>query len=278
MSPFRNQRAGYPFPCRGTVAGPFFVCNRFSMAPQRHHIELDSGQVTAFVYWELRRNLRFSLTKKGPVMRAPRWLPPVERQKALRQFEEWVRKTLGSRTALRDRYTGKGRFGDGDTIEVMDHTFHLRIEQRTDRKQHRARILDDGTTILLEMRADTSAEALHDARIHLLSRLLAARFRDTLYQRLQELNEKHFRVPIKDFRLRYARTRWGSCAHSGNINLNTRLLLAPPQVRDYVMIHELAHRIHPNHSQAFWAEVARAMPDYRTWHQWLRTHGDTLDF
>jgi len=248
------------------------------MAPQRHLIDIASERVTAFVYWEQRRNLRFSLTKKGPVMRAPRWLPPSERKKALAQFEEWVRKTLGSRAALRDRYTGKARYADGDTIVVMGHTFRLRIELRADRKQHHARILDDGTTILLELRADADSAELRDARTHLLSRLLAARFRPALYQRLQQLNDKHFRVPIKDFRLRYARTRWGSCAHSGNINLNTRLLLGPAEARDYVMIHELAHRIHPNHSKAFWAEVARAMPDYRTWHQWLRTHGDTLDF
>ncbi len=248
------------------------------MAPQHHLIKLDSEQVTAFVYWEQRRNIRFSLTKKGPVMRAPRWLPPAERKKALRQFEDWVRKTLDSRAGLRNRYTNKSRFEDGDTIEVMGHTFRLRIEKRADLKLHRGRILDDGKTILLQIRAEASPEEQHKARTHLLSRLLAARFRDTLYQRLQELNEKYFRVPIKDFRLRYARTRWGSCAHSGNINLNTRLLLAPPQVRDYVMIHELAHRIHPNHSRAFWAEVERAMPDYRSWHNWLRTHGDTLDF
>ncbi len=248
------------------------------MAPQRHLIELDSEQVTAFIYWEQRHNLRFSMTKKGPVMRAPSWLPPAEREKALRRFEEWVRKTLDSRTGLRNRYTNKSRFEDGDTIEVMGHTFRLRIERRAGYRQHRGRILDDDTTILLEIRAEASPEEQHKAHTHLLSRLLANRFHHVLYQRLQELNEKHFRVPIKGFRLRYARTRWGSCAHSGNINLNTRLLLAPPQVRDYVMIHELAHRIHPDHSKDFWAQVERAMPDYRTWHDWLRTHGHTLDF
>ena len=73
--------------------------------------------------------------------------------------------------------------------------------------------------------------------------------------------------------IRNQRSRWGSCSGQGNLNFNCLLMLTPPQVRDYVVIHELCHRKEMNHSADFWAQVARVMPDYKTHRQWLKTHG-----
>jgi predicted metal-dependent hydrolase len=73
-----------------------------------------------------------------------------------------------------------------------------------------------------------------------------------------------------------AQRRWGSCSASGAVRLNWRLLMAPPAVLDYVIVHELAHLEHMNHSAAFWSLVARWMPDWRERRQWLKQHGDSL--
>lgn len=73
-----------------------------------------------------------------------------------------------------------------------------------------------------------------------------------------------------------ARRRWGSCSASGAVRLNWRLLMAPPAVLDYVIVHELAHLVHLNHSDAFWREVERWMPDWPHWRQWLKQHGERL--
>ena len=69
--------------------------------------------------------------------------------------------------------------------------------------------------------------------------------------------------------IRSQQKRWGSCSASGNLNFNCLLMLMPPAVRDYVIVHELCHRKQMNHSPAFWAEVARVLPDYRQQRQWL---------
>ena len=76
--------------------------------------------------------------------------------------------------------------------------------------------------------------------------------------------------------IRDQKTRWGSCTSEGNLNFNWRLIFAPEQVLDYVVVHELAHRKEMNHSPAFYAVVASVMPEYKTYEQWLRDNGRTL--
>lgn len=89
--------------------------------------------------------------------------------------------------------------------------------------------------------------------------------------RAGEMGVTYGRVAIRD-----QKTRWGSCARAGNLNFNWRLILAPPDVLEYVVVHELAHRVHLDHSARFWAVVARYCPQYPAHRAWLRTHGATL--
>ena len=73
--------------------------------------------------------------------------------------------------------------------------------------------------------------------------------------------------------LRQQKTRWGSCSANGNLNFNWLLILAPPEVLDYVVVHELCHRRQMNHSQAFWNEVSAVLPGYKEQKKWLKDNG-----
>ena len=76
--------------------------------------------------------------------------------------------------------------------------------------------------------------------------------------------------------IRNQRSRWGSCSSAGNLNFNCLLMLAPPEVLDSVVVHELCHRKEPNHSDRFYAEVLRVYPDYWTCDKWLKENGPAL--
>ena len=76
--------------------------------------------------------------------------------------------------------------------------------------------------------------------------------------------------------IRKQKTRWGSCSREGNLNFNCLLMMAPPEVLDYVVVHELSHRLEMNHSARFWAQVEKAIPDYRAPRKWLKEHGGKL--
>lgn len=83
------------------------------------------------------------------------------------------------------------------------------------------------------------------------------------------------RTPLL-LKVRAARTRWGSCSQRGTISLNWRLMQMPPDILDYVVVHELCHLLVPNHSPRFWAEVARVLPDWRVRREQLQTLGRQL--
>lgn len=76
--------------------------------------------------------------------------------------------------------------------------------------------------------------------------------------------------------VRDQKSRWGSCSSRGTLSFNYRLMFAPPRVLDYVVVHELCHLTHMNHSKDFWNMVERIMPDYKLYKSWLREHGHEL--
>lgn len=83
-------------------------------------------------------------------------------------------------------------------------------------------------------------------------------------------------VSFGNITIRSQKTRWGSCSSKGNLSFNCLLMLCPVDVRDYVVVHELCHRIELNHSARFWSNVERVLPDYKTRRKWLKTNGERI--
>lgn len=81
---------------------------------------------------------------------------------------------------------------------------------------------------------------------------------------------------VKSIRIKDQKTRWGSCSSLNNLNFNWRLIMAPGEVLDYVVVHELCHLTHMNHSRDFWNMVEEIMPEYRLYRKWLKDNGNHL--
>jgi len=99
--------------------------------------------------------------------------------------------------------------------------------------------------------------------------------RKVLTMRVTYYAEK-YGFDVKKIRISSARTRWGSCSARGTLSFTWRLILAPQDVVDYVVVHELCHLRELNHSKSYWALVGDIMPNYKTRRTWLKKHGGNL--
>lgn len=114
---------------------------------------------------------------------------------------------------------------------------------------------------------------LSDAQI----KELAKRAKEVIPERV-EYYARMIGVTYGRITIRNQKTRWGSCSAQGNLNFNCLLMRAPAEVLDSVIVHELCHRKHMDHSKEFYAEVHKAFPEYDKWHGWLKKNGKSLRY
>ena len=110
-----------------------------------------------------------------------------------------------------------------------------------------------------------------------LENFYRSRARDYLTDRTDHYAER-MGVGYENLELRNQRTRWGSCSTGGTISLNWRLIMAPPDVVDYLVVHELAHLTEQHHGREFWQLVGEYIPDYKKKAEWLEQNSTKLIF
>ena len=238
------------------------------------YLEIDGQQYPLKIYREWRRNVRVSMGKRHINLRLPTVMTAQQEAKQLEWCREWVRKQLKKNDSLQQRYQGKD-YRDGDLLQVGKRVYQLSIEPSPHRS-HRAKLRNG--VIQLSLNEADDPQNLQKSVRHLLSRTVASDFLPEITRRVNELNQLYFQQDVRSVRLKYNHSNWGSCSTKGNVNLSTRLLFAPDEVIDYVIIHELAHFLEMNHSPRFWKLVQTAMPDYKEKERWLKTQGHLCDF
>jgi predicted metal-dependent hydrolase len=235
----------------------------------------DTLQLPLIISIERRNSSRASIGKKAVTFRISQYLSIAERDIQIEKFRQWALKHLSKKADDIQQYLAK-QYRHGDTLTARNKNFVLHIIE-TDEAKFRAKIAEGNIYIKLPKAASPTIKERNTKT--LVIKCLGNFFYMEIANRLIELNNLHFKKTIKKFSLKYMTSRWGSChAPSGTISISSRLLLAPKEVMDYVLIHELAHLVHMDHSKHFWAEVARAMPDYKVHDKWLNENNYGADF
>lgn len=236
--------------------------------------QVDGLDVPVKIIREYRNSIRFAFGKSALLVRLPHFLSEKEESAQIERLHGWANLQFRRHPAIRERFQPL-RYKDGDTLTVGSRSYQLRMSIG-DRSSHRAALRQREIHLYLSNKEHPLALA-KAVRI-LLSRVVASDFLPEIRQRVFELNGLYFRQPVKRVSLKYNSSNWGSCSAGKNINLSTRLLFAPPDIRDYVIVHELAHLLELNHSDRFWKLVSEAMPEYEEKEKWLKANGRLCEF
>lgn len=205
-----------------------------------------------------RKTIALIVERDGSVtVRAPLKMPAKDIEEFIGKHSNWVKKKqleLQSLTPVQPR-----QYEADEQFLYLGRSYRLQFSQNTKHKL----ILDE--TFQMSITQKENAEML---------------FRDWYSkQAARHLPERvtyfaeQFDLKVEKVRITSARTRWGSCSPKGTLSFSWRLMMTPPDVIDYVVIHELAHTVHHNHSQRFWKLVERWLPDYKERRKQLRQYG-----
>jgi predicted metal-dependent hydrolase len=211
------------------------------------------------------RTIRLEIRREtGLTVVVPRKYTPKQVEDILVQKSRWILRHLQGVKPLQMPLF-KPAPGHGDRLPYLGKTIEIAVTAESG-KRAAARLTDGRLLIPLASGSDTAPalEKWFRAQAKLVFRQKADTFKVSMG------------LSYKAILIRGQRTRWGSCSPTGNITLNWKLLMAPEEIVDYVIIHEIAHRKYMNHSRRFWQYVERYCPRWKEHRKWLIRHEDEL--
>ncbi len=276
MLNFLNQLLGNEKPKkRGNTEGGQKTLIKAKPLPENTVWTVNEQPIPVEIHRERRKSWRYAFAKGGKLIVR---LPKVDKATDERILND-IKKVLTDRATKKPdmlNFFDTKAYKDGDTLTVNKRLYSLKITLE-DRKSHAAKLLGNGHIEMKLAAADTEG-GQQKAISTLLSRTIANDNASEFIRRVNELNFQHFKKPIKSVNFKYNHSNWGSCSREANLNFSSRLLFAPDDVQDYVIIHELAHLVELNHSDRFWKLVLDAMPDYVEKEKWLKKNSHNCRF
>lgn len=241
---------------------------------QKNYILVQGNRIPLQWHVEKRKSIRFSIGKRAVICRIPIYLKPAQVEAQYERLESWLLGQLKDHPGLLNHLTGK-IYKTGDEIAVGNRTYTIQVDFEN-RKTMACQL--KGNTISMKFPKGVEQAELPYNMKRLLSHAIGKDYLPTIRQRIEQINQKYFKQEIRDIKLKYNASNWGSCNRNGVITLSTRLLFAPTIVIDYVIIHELAHLLVFDHSARFWAIVKKVMPNYKEQEKWLKDNYFLCDF
>ncbi|MPM66824.1 hypothetical protein SDC9_113736 [bioreactor metagenome] len=180
---------------------------------------------------------------------------------------DWLKKQSDALRIL-DETPVNSKLCDGASILFLGQSYILKITQTAAEYG----VKQCGKTILVSIPANPSGEL--DCAL-----ILEGWYKETAADILiEKTNYWSHRLGVNPAKIniKNQRTRWGSCSNRGSINYNWKIVMAPPEVINYLVIHELAHLIVPNHSEKFWKVVEKYCHNFKSSRNWLRVNGQLL--
>lgn len=239
------------------------------MSPSEQRSITLQGRAIPYLLKESQRSsrVRISVSDIGVTLVIPSGYPIRDGEKFLHRNADWVLKQLEKHHKRTAKTQHKSL--PNDVLLLRGIPTQVVVIEEPARKL-RSRVDEVGGKLIIRIPVGAAGTVAAGLENHLRG-LAAARTRE-----LVESYARRMAVRPKAITIRDQRTRWGSCSSSGTLSFNWRLIMVPPTIMEYVVIHELAHMIQPNHSDQFWTVVAQLYPAYKEARSWLRNNASLL--
>jgi len=200
----------------------------------------------------------------------PKRFPLAKVDALVRGKADWIRRKLYQYKDIQAQYQPK-QYVSGETFTCLGHDYCLKVVEGAETPVNLCQ-----KTLQVGVPHGFSPEQ----RALSVTKALETWFREQAQRHLGERTAWHaaqMQVAPASVGTKSYRGRWGSCHVDGRIYFNWRIIMAPPSIVDYVVVHELCHLTHHNHSPDYWHRVESIMPEYRDARRWLKQHGHRLE-
>jgi len=208
------------------------------------------------------------------IVRSPKRTTIKKIKSLLTKKEDWILKKLARMAEIKAPPAEK-KFISGDFFHYLGRKYKLKIIAEVSLEKMKVELKQKRLIIKYPAELQNNKEKRKAA----IRELLISWYRSQAKVKINELikiHKKKLKVEPNRIVIKKQRKRWGSCSSKQNLNFNWKIIMAPLAVIEYLVVHELVHLIHPNHSRDFWQTVAEIIPDYQEKKEWLRINGRRL--
>ncbi|MCT4621296.1 MAG: M48 family metallopeptidase [Marinisporobacter sp.] len=202
-------------------------------------------------------------------VRAPKGVREEDVLKIVETKKKWIKDKLSFFKEMNYTKTKK-EYVNGETFLYLGKAYSLKIIRALDMKEPSVKFENE----MFYITTYTEDESI-------LKKAMKEWYRKkTLEEIIKRIGyfQKHFLVKPNAIKIKDQKKRWGSCSSKMNLNFNLRCVMMPESIIDYLVVHEMCHMVHMNHSKAFWQLVRDILPDYKERRMWLKENGIKMHF
>ena len=209
------------------------------------------------------------LIKDGNVeVKAPFNLNQKEIDSFILKKEKWIKNKILFQKSIKK--LPKKKFINGEVFKFLGKDLMLKINTSDAKKTY---IKNDYIYLNLKNNTKNNRE-----KIKKELELFYRSFSERILKEKTLIESKKMNLKVNEIKVRSYKNRWGSCSSNGDISYNWKLIMAPEKIINYVIIHELCHLIHFNHSRDYWGEVSKKIPNYIENKEWLKSNQYLFDW
>ncbi|MFW6287556.1 MAG: M48 family metallopeptidase [bacterium] len=204
----------------------------------------------------------------GVLIRSPKRVSDQEIEEIVKNKADWIFRKLEDLAQIKPAPAAKD-FVNGDKVLYLGRKYELSIIEDNNLKYFSLRLVND------KIRVFINSDLAEENRREIIRSFLISWYQEQA-ERVIKARVSKYQLQIgkkpNNIRVKNQKKRWGSCSSKGNLNFNWKIIMAPLEIIDYLVVHELVHLVHPNHSKKFRDKLASIIPEYKEREEWLRVN------